>query len=415
MDEIIHIIDEIIHTIEIEENEIEENEIEEINNEIEENEIEEINNEIEENKLGENEINIQNAINKLFNNNVKNYIFVYTPPKVGSTTLVSSLKLSLRRNYKIIHIHDEVMLKVLTGINNVSINDIIHYLSKKDKNVFVFDIYRNPIERKMSEYFEKLSSLHFNNTDENVNNYSIHKITNRFNDLFPHLANEEHYFEKYGIVPTPFDFEKKYSLQILNNIKYIKIRLSDINDWTSILKKIFNYNIVLVTDYQTENKTIGNLYKNFKNSYCLPNNFYELIKNCKYFNFYCTDEERNNYLNKYKNNLTIQHTPYTIEEYKFYLNLSFENQIYNYIQKNHYIDDECICKICVNKRFQLYNKAKNGEVIEKSTHEQNYKEYIERKNNSLIEIGKKIKKINDNISKNKNKNRNVLNITPFLI
>ena len=116
MDEIIHIIDEIIHTIEIEENEIEENEIEEINNEI------------EENKLGENEINIQNAINKLFNNNVKNYIFVYTPPKVGSTTLVSSLKLSLRRNYKIIHIHDEVMLKVLTGINNVSINDIIHYL-----------------------------------------------------------------------------------------------------------------------------------------------------------------------------------------------------------------------------------------------------------------------------------------------
>ena len=83
-----------------------------------------------------------------------NYIFIYTPPKVGSTTLVSSLRVSLGRSYNIIHIHDEVMLSVLTGINGVNVNDIIQYLASNGKEVYVIDVYRTPIERKMSEFFE---------------------------------------------------------------------------------------------------------------------------------------------------------------------------------------------------------------------------------------------------------------------
>ena len=71
---------------------------------------------------------VKNAHDKLFKNNNKNYIFIYTPPKVGSTTLVSSLRLSLGAGFSVIHIHDETMLQVLTGITNVSINDIIKYL-----------------------------------------------------------------------------------------------------------------------------------------------------------------------------------------------------------------------------------------------------------------------------------------------
>ena len=113
--------------------------------------------------------NIMNATDKLFNQNLNisnNYIFIYTPPKVGSTTLVTSLRVSLGKSFNIIHIHDEVMLSVLTGINNVNINDIINYLANNGKNVYVIDVYRTPIERKISEFFEKLSSYHFNNTEE---------------------------------------------------------------------------------------------------------------------------------------------------------------------------------------------------------------------------------------------------------
>ena len=34
---------------------------------------------------------IEKSVNKLFKTTTDNYIFIYTPPKVGSTTLVSSL------------------------------------------------------------------------------------------------------------------------------------------------------------------------------------------------------------------------------------------------------------------------------------------------------------------------------------
>jgi hypothetical protein len=51
---------------------------------------------------------IINAIDKLFNKNLNisnNYIFIYTPPKVGSTTLVTSLRISLGKSFNIIHIY----------------------------------------------------------------------------------------------------------------------------------------------------------------------------------------------------------------------------------------------------------------------------------------------------------------------
>ena len=130
---------------------------------------------------------IAETVNKLFKIPTNNYIFIYTPPKVGSTTLVTSLRVSLGKSYGVIHIHDETMLSVLTGINNVKIIDIIHFLSNQGKNVYVIDVYRTPIERKMSEFFEKISPYHFNNSADNISKYSIKRISDRFNKVFPHI------------------------------------------------------------------------------------------------------------------------------------------------------------------------------------------------------------------------------------
>jgi len=335
---------------------------------------------------------ISDTIEKLFINSTDNYIFIYTPPKVGSTTLVTSLRVSLGKTYNIIHIHDEIMLSVLTGIKDVKINDIIYSLSNKGKTVFVIDVYRTPIERKMSEYFEKLSPYHFNNTEENVNHYSIKRITDRFNKLFPHIENSEHYFDKYNIsYPISFDFEKKYTLQIINNINYVKLRLSDSNLWSQILSNIFKIEIVIINDYKTEDKGLGNLYKKFKNEYRIPENFIEIIKNDKYFNFYYNEIERNNYLEGWTNKLSNYVIPYTEEEYKFYMNLCLENQYINDIQIDHYIDNGCFCKFCSEKRRKIFFKAKAGEnKFEKIIHNQ----VINEKNNGKIKfISNKLKEI----------------------
>ena len=317
---------------------------------------------------------IRDAIDKLFNKNSNisnNYIFIYNPPKVGSTTLVTSLRVSLGKSYNIIHIHDEIMLSVLTGINNVKINDIINFLANTGKNVYVIDVYRTPVERKMSEFFEKLSSYHFNNTEENITHYSIKRIFDRFNKLFPHLENGDHYIDKYNIIqPIPFDFGKKYTIQAVNNVRYIKLRLCDSQLWGNILSTILQTEVILISDYKTETKGIGELYKKFKNEYKLPVNYYENIKKCKYFNLYYNEEERNNYLNTWNTKLDDEFISYTSDEFDFYMNLCLENQYINDIQVEHYIDNGCFCKCCNNKRRDIFFRAKNGEkIFEKIIHD----------------------------------------------
>ena len=340
---------------------------------------------------------INNSIEKLFNTTTDNYIFIYTPPKVGSTTLVTSLRVSLGKSYNVIHIHDEIMLSVLTGINNVKINDIINYLTKNGNKVYVIDVYRTPIERKMSEFFEKISPYHFNNTEQNINKYSIKRVSDRFNKLFPHLENGDHYFEKYDIKnPIPFDFNKKYTVQEENGILYIKLRLCDSHLWGSILSTILKTDIIIITDYKTDEKGIGKLYNKFKFEYRIPSNFLENIKQCKYFNFYYNEEERNKYLITWQKKISEPFNSYSNEEYKFYMNLCLENQYINDIQVEHYIDNGCFCDLCKEKRRDIYFRAKNGETrFEKIIHNEVVNKEIEVRQKKVIEVLKaKVQEIN---------------------
>ena len=302
-------------------------------------------------------------VSKKFNN----IIFIYTPPKVGSTSLVSSLRLSVSNKFLTIHVHDENMLNVLTNFDNtyaVSVHDIIEYNAFIGKKVFVIDVYRNPIERKISEYFEIVSNYHFNNTENNMDKYKLDLIIKRFNQIFPYIGEGDYYFDKYPItVPEQFDFQNKYLIAVKNNITYIKLRLTDSNNWGRILSEILKTEVITIRDYQTENKTIGNLYKQFKNNYIIPSNFLEnIINNCRYFNYYNSDVEKKEYFNYWNNRKTVDFIPFTSEEYKLYNNISKENQFYNFIQRNHYLDFGCICNSCFGKRREIINKIKSGAI-----------------------------------------------------
>ena len=286
------------------------------------------------------------------------------------------------------------MLNVLSGIKNVTINELIQYISNMNKNVWVIDVYRSPIERKMSEFFEKLSSLHFNNTENNVKKYDIKRVMNRFNFLFPHLSNEEHYFDKYNIEnPTQFDFIKKYTIQEKNGIKYVKLRLMDSETWTNILSEILKEKIFIVKDYQTSHKDIYELYDLFKKEYKLPVNFFEEIKNCKYLNFYLSEEERENYLNLWeKRVINEEFIPFTNSEYQLYVKISLENQYYDSIQYDHYIDNGCFCKACSIKRKNIYFKLLKNEIInERIIHNDAVKDLLDKRKEIVI---KKVKTLN---------------------
>ena len=345
---------------------------------------------------------IKEANDKIFGSLLKdteshnNIIFIYTPPKVGSTSLVSSIRISASHKFSVIHIHDEIMLHFFTGINSITINEIIQYNSYVGKNVYVIDVYRTPIERKFSEFFEKISPYHFNNSEENINKYSVKRITDRFNKVFPYLSLGDHYIDKYNIpIPESFDNSNKFLNIKYNNVNYIKLRLKDSDKWGQILSKILGTEIIIINDYETNNKVIGKLYSRFKNEYKLPINYFEMIKNDKYLLFYYSEEERNNYLNIWKNKLSESILPYTESEYLFYVNLNLENQVYCDFQSEHYIDNGCLCKGCLFKRRQIFEKAKKGIIIKEKI---NHNEIV----NDIIDNKKKIiaNKIN-NTNKNK--------------
>ena len=355
-------------------------------------------------KNANNLLGLDDIENRLKHNNI---IFIYSVPKVGSTSLSSSLLLFASDNYSIIHIHDEIMLKTIYCIEGVTIPEIINYNAYIKRNIYVFDIYRDPIEHKISSFFEKIELYHFNTDAERINNMDITMIYKRFNNIFPYLSNGDIFTDVYSIdTITKFDFEKKYILYLqnlpingetneettkiksiipnstlyltpiqtnyrINNlaIKYIKLRLKDVNIWNKILLDVLGINCKIMNDYATNNKDISFAFMKFKETYKIPINLLRIICNCKYFNYYYSPEERMEYLNKWRENIDYYITiPYSLVEYNVYLNISNENQLKNYIDNKHYIYDGCICKGCKEKKRKLIFNIMNNKPIFKIIH-----------------------------------------------
>ena len=341
-----------------------------------------------------NQVNDILHINKFPTNKL---IFVYSAPKVGSTSIVSSLRLFGTDKFSVIHIHDEEMLKVLSHINGITVNEIILYNKHLGKNVYVIDVYRSPIERKISTYFEKIGAYHFNNTDENVNKYNIHRVINRFNKLIPHLANDDHFIDKYDIkIPHHFDYNNKYLLVKENGITYIKLRLKDSPFWGPILTNIFGSRICIVKDYESANKPIKDLYLSFKFVYRIPQNLLDDIMQCKYLKYFYSEIEQQEYYNQWRNLSTTNFVSYTVDQYKMYEELTLENAHIDYIQLNHYMDEGCGCKACDIKRAITTNKVVRGIPLSNADqikHEEAKTQLINKRVNQVNRINNAIRNL----------------------
>jgi len=299
----------------------------------------------------------------------RDIVLVYCPTKVGSTSLISSIRLSASDKFAVFHTHNETVLKSLQPENkDFMFSDIIRNetifnpSTQKPRKIYVIDIFRPSIERKISDFFQEICSLHFFNNEENISNYPIDKIIKRFNDIFPYLEDSDYYNEKYNIEThaIEFDFEKKYILYEKNNVIYIKLRLKDSHLWGYILSNILETKIEYIIDYETKNKDIGNLYELFKKEYKLPFNFFKKMEECKYLKYYYNDTERYEYLNYWYHRLTNIYIPFTLDQYIFYEKISLENKFRESDIQLHYRDNGCLCINCSNHRNKILNDIKNN-------------------------------------------------------
>jgi len=333
---------------------------------------------------------LKRANTKLGLDNIKtnNIIFVYCPPRVGSTSLVSSLRVSASHLYKVLHIHDENMLHVVGGIENVSVCDIIEYNSSIGRNVYVIDIYREPLERKMSEFFGKVASFHFNNSINAVEQYSIERIIKRFNLVFPHVAEEDHFLEKYTPVidnpPPKFDTDRGYAHIEYNGIHYIKLRLRDVSSWATTIGRFLDIDMAIIRDNERSSLPLNGLYERFKSEYKIPHNFLECIKESKGFRYYLTEKEQTDYIERLEAKSTEECIGFTLDQFNSYIDISTENQHNVDIEGDHYFDEGCVCPVCSQARRSVFHKIKCGEVPHrKIIHRILHKEFKLRKIHDL--------------------------------
>jgi len=284
-------------------------------------------------------------------------VTICCPAKVGSTSLVSSLRLSACDKLFVLHTHGNTIFSGIMNGLNLNVSDVVKNASVRQ--VVLIDIYRTPVEQKISEFFHEIGTLHFNNKDENILNYSNEKITKRLLQCWNFLAIEDYYesmFINYGATPIPdnYDWEKTpFYYSSKGNLHFLKLRLQDSHLWNVVLTELFKTPITIVRDFETATRGVGELYKRFCSSFKLPpERFYDLLNLLK-LDKYLTINERNAYLNKWmlrQGSIIDTPIPFNNTEWSFYNNLSNDNQYYKRELVRHYLDDGCLCSACIEQR-----------------------------------------------------------------
>lgn len=229
-------------------------------------------------------------------------IFVYSGAKCASSTLESTFR---SIGYNTFHGHNDFLFletyeEIISEFNVNTIKELI--LSQNKDKIYIFDIYRNPIERLLSSLFENLYRIlgdNFLNADINLLIYYLHKNF-KFEDYHP-LDDE------YPIL-RDIPFESKYIKLIDGKFNYYKFRFKDIKNWSEYLSEIFNTKIEIVNENLSENKDYYNLFKDFKNRVKISKKMLDFFTGTFTFNKYNSEEEKIEYINEW--NLKVEDDEY---------------------------------------------------------------------------------------------------------
>ena len=229
-------------------------------------------------------------------------IFICCGGKCGGTTLASTFH---QNGYKTTHLHSSKHLGNFKSTIDVNHTFDIINASKQKGPIYIIDSYRTPIERKISSFFNNISTLHL----PNYKKCKLRDIIYFFNNKKLKVLEEYHSINEimeYYNVPLfeEFDFKHGYNIVKKDNINFIKLRFNDINKWDKILSEIFKRNISIVSDNISDNKEYSKIYTAFKKYYFIPREYFNTnLPNDINFKIYNTEEEQQEYYKKWEQRL----------------------------------------------------------------------------------------------------------------
>lgn len=224
-------------------------------------------------------------------------ILILCSGKSGSSTLYTSF---INNGYNTLKVHSK--LDYVEQFKKDKLYESID-LSSQNKKICIIDVYRNPIERKISSFFQNINDF--------VPDWKVRPIEyliRKFNNKYIYTLEEYHSINeafRYYNIPyfKTFDFQKKFNIIEKDNKIFIKILYKDINEWKYILRYIFNKRFIIKNSNLSDTKDYYPTYQEFLEKYKLPKKYLNrLINKDIEFKVYNTPEEQKEYIDYWKEN-----------------------------------------------------------------------------------------------------------------
>jgi hypothetical protein len=170
-------------------------------------------------------------------------------------------------------------------------DSFFNFIDEGDEEIILIDVYRPPIERCLSHFFDKLSSSPIFLSNEKAQ-FINELFCKDFSNFKPYNHFSDEVILRYRLNVPEFDFNKKYIKVVQGKITYIKIQFSDVGKWGDILSEIFGKKIRIYK----ENINNNTKYIETRNCLRINHTIYEFIAHDKYLKQNMTEDSRNYYL-----------------------------------------------------------------------------------------------------------------------
>jgi len=195
-----------------------------------------------------------------------------------------------------LHLHSEQYFQTIYN-TSISVFDIIDASCTTFSPVFIIDAYRPFLDRKISAFFQNIATFLPDYTSMDIQHLIDYFNTHLVNDIENYHPMENELLPHYHIpIWNSFDFECGYNRIDKDGKVFIKMRFTDIANWSNYLTQIFN------TPFHIANTNVNmsSLYQQFVDNYTISPALFEIVmNNDPWFNMYTTPEERVAFRKKY--------------------------------------------------------------------------------------------------------------------